>query len=119
MVPCLVLSVTLRHLPMRLDLLRLALVDHCQFVARLTLCSVRGEAEAKVHSAAKPDFYRIYQIEQAADVARSTSTGVDRVTKFSFEALGPKLAPLFEGSQELVSITSVPFYSRSIYVPRM
>lgn len=77
----------------------------------------RGRAEAKLYSAAKPEFYRIYRIEQAADVARSTSTGIDRISKFSFNASGPKLAPVFDGSQQLISVTSVPFYSRSIYLP--
>jgi hypothetical protein len=77
----------------------------------------RGKAESKIHSAAKPDFYRIYQFEQAVDVVRSTATGIDRVSKFSFKASGPKLAPLFDGSQQLISITSVPFYSRTIYLP--
>jgi hypothetical protein len=33
------LSVTLRHLPMGLNLFRLALVDHYEFVARFALCS--------------------------------------------------------------------------------
>ena len=77
-----------------------------------------GTVEGKVlHSAAKPDFYRIYKFEQAADVVRSRATGVDRVSKFSFKVSGPKLAPLFDGSQQLISITSVPFYSRTIYLP--
>ena len=77
----------------------------------------RGMAEAKLHSAVKPDFYRIYKFEQAADVVRSTATGIDRVSKFSFKTSGPKLAPLFDGSQQLIAITSVPFYSRTIYLP--
>jgi hypothetical protein len=79
----------------------------------------RGKVEAKIHSAAKPEFYRIYRFEQAADVARSTPAGIDRVSKFSFKASGPKLAPVFDGSQQLISITSIPFYSRSIYLPVM
>jgi len=77
----------------------------------------RGTVEAKIHSAAQPNFYRIYKLEQAADVVRSTATGVDRVSKLSFKASGPQLAPLFDGSQQLISITSVPFYSRTIYLP--
>ena len=77
----------------------------------------RGKVQSKIHSAARPDFYRIYRFEQAADVARSTATGIDRVSKLSFTASGPKLAPLFDGSQQLISITSIPFYSRSIYLP--
>jgi hypothetical protein len=76
----------------------------------------RGKAEAKIHSAAKPEFYRIYRFEQAADVVRSTATGIDRASKFSIKATGPRLAPLFDGSEQLISITSIPFYSRSIYV---
>ena len=73
----------------------------------------------RVHSAAKPEFYRIYRFEQAADVVRSTSTGIDRVSKFSFKASGTKLTPVFDGSQQLISITSVPFYTRSVYLPVM
>jgi hypothetical protein len=79
----------------------------------------RSRVESKIHSATKPEFYRIYRFEQGADVVRSTSTGVDRVNKLSFKASGPKLAPIFDGSQELISITSIPFYSRSIYLPVM
>jgi hypothetical protein len=79
----------------------------------------RGKVEAKLHSASKSDFYRIYKFEQVADVARSTATGIDRVSKFSIKATGPRFAPLFNGSEQLISITSVPSYSRSIYVPVM
>ena len=79
----------------------------------------RSKGEAKPYSAVKPDFYRIYRFEQATDVARSTATGIDRVTKFSFKTSGPKLATLFDGSQQLIAITSVPVYSRSIYLPVM
>jgi hypothetical protein len=77
----------------------------------------RGKLEAKIYSAAKPDFYRIYRFEQAADIVRSTAIGVDRVSKVSIHASGPKLAPLFDGSQQLISITSLPYYSRLIYLP--
>jgi len=77
----------------------------------------RGMGEAKLYSGAKPDFYRIYKFEQATDVVRSTAIGIHRVSKFSFKASGSKLAPLFDGSQQLIAITSVPFYSRTIYLP--
>jgi hypothetical protein len=77
----------------------------------------RSKVEAKVHSAAKPSFYRIYRFEQAADVARSTAAGIDRVSKFTFKATGPGLGAIFDGSEQLISITSIPSYSRSIYLP--
>ena len=78
---------------------------------------VRSKAEATPHSAVKPDFYRIYRFEQAAEVVRSTATGTDRAQKYEFKATGAKLSPLFDGSEQLVSITSVPFYSRQIFLP--
>ena len=77
----------------------------------------RDKLEGKFYSAAKPDFYRTYRYEQGADVARSTAAGIDRVTKFSFKASGSKLAPLFDGSEQLITITSIPSFSRSIYLP--
>ena len=79
----------------------------------------RGKVETKIHSAAKPEFYRIYKFEQATDVVRSVSMGLDRVTKFNIKASGPKFLPLFGGTQQVISITSVPYYSRTIYVPVM
>jgi hypothetical protein len=77
----------------------------------------RSKVEAKIYSAAKPDFYRVYRFEQAADVARSAATGVDRVSSFSIKATGPKLTPLLDGSEQLISVTSIPHYLRSIYLP--
>ena len=46
-----------------------------------------------------------------------TATNVDRVTKFSLKATGPKIAPLFDGSQQLIAVTSVPWYSRQVSLP--
>ena len=79
--------------------------------------AVRSKIEAMPHSGVKPDFYRIYRIEQAADVVRSTATGTDRAEKYVFKATGPKLSPLFDGSEQLVSITSLPFYTRQVSLP--
>jgi len=76
-----------------------------------------SKINANVHAAAKPEFYRIYRLEQAVDVLRSTATGVDRITKFSFKASGDKLGQLFDGTEQLISVTSVPWYSRQLYLP--
>jgi hypothetical protein len=77
----------------------------------------RSKAETTPHSAIKPDFYRIYRIEQAADVVRSTAAGTDRAQKYLFKAVGGKLSQIFDGSEQLVSITSLPFYSRQVFLP--
>jgi hypothetical protein len=77
----------------------------------------REKVAWKYYSAIKPDFHRTYRIEHGIDVPRSEPAGVDRVSTLFFKAVGPKLAPLFDGSEKLISITSIPFYSRSIYLP--
>lgn len=76
----------------------------------------RSKTEAKVYSGTKPDYFRIYRVEQGSDVARSTETGVDRVSAFSLKASGPKLSPLHDGSAQLVAVTAIPWYSRSVHV---
>jgi hypothetical protein len=77
----------------------------------------RGKVEARIHSAAKPDFFRIYRFEQTSDLVRSVPTGVDRVSRVSFKATGDKLGTLFDGSQQLISVTAIPWYSRQVYLP--
>ena len=77
---------------------------------------VRSKADARVYSAGKPEFYRIYQIDQATDVIRSVPAGLDRAKKSNIKVIGPKLDPIFAGA-ELISIASIPWYSRSIYLP--
>ena len=77
----------------------------------------RGKGEPKLHSGRQPEFYRHYKVELVADVARSTVTGIDRVNKFSIKATGPRFEPLFNGTEQLISITSVPSYSFAVYVP--
>lgn len=79
--------------------------------------AVRGKAETKVYSAKNPEFYRIYRIEQAEDVVRSVPTGTDRVQKFAFKASGPQFMQLFDGSEQLISITSLPWYTRQVTLP--
>ena len=77
----------------------------------------RATAEARAYSAQNPDYYRIYRVEQGNDFVRSGPAGVDRVEEFSFAASGPRLGVLFDGSQRLVAILSVPSYARRVFLP--
>jgi len=79
--------------------------------------AVRGKVDLRVYSGAKPEFYRIYRYTLATDALRGVGTAGDRVRAFTFKASGPKLAPLFDGSEQLVAITSVPYYSRQVFLP--
>jgi hypothetical protein len=75
----------------------------------------KNKVEVKVYSGAKPEFYRIYRFEQGTEVVKSAS--VNHVSSFSFKATGPKLAPIFDGKQQVVAITAVPWYSRAVSLP--
>jgi hypothetical protein len=85
-----------------------------QFIRAL---AANSKMEALVHSTKTPDFYRIYRVEQAIDVVRSTATATDRVQKFAFEAVGQPFGWLFDGSEQLISITSIPLYTRQVFLP--
>jgi len=77
--------------------------------------SAPDKAEAKLYSAVKPEFYRIYRSEQSTDVVRGATA--DRVQKVQFKASGPKLSPLFDGSEQLIGVTSNPWYTRQTFLP--
>jgi hypothetical protein len=47
----------------------------------------------------------------------STVTGIDRVQRYQFEAKLPEFARLFDGSEELVNITVIPWYVRQVFLP--
>ena len=48
---------------------------------------------------------------------RSAATGTDRAQKYLFKATGGRLSEIFDGSEQLISITSLPFYSRQVFLP--
>jgi hypothetical protein len=77
----------------------------------------RSKSESRVHSGARPDFFRIYRVDSASDVARSSATGIDRVSRISLKASGERFAPLFDGTEQLISVTSIPWYSRQVFLP--
>jgi hypothetical protein len=70
-----------------------------------------------MYSGAKPGFYRIYRYTQATDVLRGAGTAAERLKSFTFKGEGPKLASLFDGSEQLISITAIPYYSRQVFLP--
>ena len=88
---------------------------HVQFVAGVP---TNSKVDVRVYSAAKPDYFRIYRFEQASEVVRSVPSGIDRVSRVSVKAAGDKLGPLFNGSQ-IISVTSIPWYSRQVYLPAL
>ena len=74
-----------------------------------------GKADSKVFSAVRDGFYRVYRIEQASETIPATDA---RIRSLIFRAKGPNLSTLFDGSERLVGVSSVPWFSRQIFLPK-
>jgi len=77
----------------------------------------REQSESHVHSQVKPQFSRIYRYVEGVDLLRGSGVAGDRLESFNFKAEGGKLSGVFDGREQLISLMSVPWYSRDIYVP--
>jgi hypothetical protein len=78
----------------------------------------KGNNETKFFSSVKLDFYQIFKIDQGLDIMRNATVQVrDRVKEFSFKAGGGKIAPLFDGTERVVSIDALHWYNRGVYLP--
>ncbi len=77
---------------------------------------VKSHVETKVRSGKHPEFTRTYRVDQATDVLRSAASA-DRIADLTFSATGAMMATLFDGSERMLSVTSVPWYVREVTVP--
>jgi hypothetical protein len=73
--------------------------------------------ESRPYSAVNPDFFRIYRYDQLAGLAMNTAMGRALNGTASFSSTDPNLAKLFDGSEDLVAIVSIPTYVREISLP--
>lgn len=76
-----------------------------------------GSFELKIHSAARPDFYRIYRGRQASDTLRSLAGGDDRISSVSLKASGGKLGDMLKGAGPVLAASNAPFYARDTFLP--
>lgn len=79
--------------------------------------AARAKSDTRAWSGAHPDFYRIYRADTVSDVLRSVPNGEDRVSFVSVKVNGQKYAQVFDGSEKIIAITSIPSFSREIYLP--
>jgi hypothetical protein len=78
----------------------------------------KGGGEVKFFDPANPGQYQIFKTEQALDITRNATTNPpDHVTEFSYSAGGGKLAPLFDGTEKVLSWDSFPWYDRTVVTP--
>jgi hypothetical protein len=75
-------------------------------------------AESKFFSAADPNAYQIWKIDQGLDIMRNATVPVkDRVKTFEFKASGGRVAKLFDGSERVVSVDALHWYNRAVSSP--
>jgi hypothetical protein len=77
----------------------------------------REQSESHVYSQVKPQFSRVYRYVEGVDLLRGSGVAGDRLESFNFKAEGGKLSGIFDGREQLISLMSVPWYARDIYVP--
>lgn len=68
-------------------------------------------------SPVEPDFHQIYQYDQLAELAMNATLGRELNGDVSFTADVPALSGLFDGTESLVAIVSIPVYVREVYEP--
>jgi hypothetical protein len=81
--------------------------------------AARGPAsDTRFYSAKTPSFYQLSRQEQVLDILRNvTTTPPDRVHDFSFTARGGSYAPLFDGTQKVLSWDNILWINRAVFQP--
>jgi hypothetical protein len=77
----------------------------------------RVRTEASPHSAVDPNLYQIYRIDHGLDVVRSVPDGVNRIRQYSLRVTMAELRGLFDGTEQLVSASLLPWYIREVFRP--
>jgi hypothetical protein len=76
----------------------------------------RARGEAHVVSAKDPDLWQLHRFDTAADVVKSGPEGIDQVKRYTFRLSAPDYDELFDGSEQLISISVTPWYVRQVFV---
>jgi hypothetical protein len=79
----------------------------------------KGDAEIKVFSGANPSLYHIARISQGLYAMRNATVPAPRdlVAEFHYTASGGNLGSLFDGKERVISIDSIQWNTRAIYLP--
>jgi hypothetical protein len=77
----------------------------------------RVKAEASPHSAVDPKLFQIYRIDHGLDVVKSVPDGINRVRQYTLRVTMSELRRLFDGTEQLVSASLLPWYIREVFRP--
>ncbi len=74
-------------------------------------------SETTPYSSTKPDFHRIYRYQQLVDLAMSKALRKELNGLVEFQSTAPELADMFDGTESLVGIITIPVYVRDTFLP--
>jgi hypothetical protein len=76
----------------------------------------RARGEAHVVSAKDPDLWQLHRFDAAADLVKSRPERIDEVQRYTFRLSAPEYGELFDGSEQLISISVTPWHVRQVFV---
>lgn len=76
-----------------------------------------GAGEAQPYSSVTPDFHRIYRFQQLTELVMSAPLERPIDGTVSVSSTVPELAAMFDDSERLVAVVSIPVYAREIFLP--
>lgn len=82
-----------------------------------TAMPVRRQSSAVIRSGRHPEFTRTYQIDQASDPLGIPNAPGSRIEHLSFTVTGPLFSRIFDGTEVITGVTSIPMYTREIFIP--
>jgi hypothetical protein len=71
----------------------------------------------KVFGGPDPSFFRLYRVDQGSDVLKSVPSNIDRVQRYQMRVTMADMRKAFGGNEQLVGITAIPWYVRSVSLP--
>ena len=83
---------------------------------RLVAARTRARGEAYAISAKDPSLSQLHKFEAATDVVKSVPAGINKVQGYTFRLSAPEYGELFDGSEQLISISVTPWYVRQVFV---
>jgi hypothetical protein len=77
----------------------------------------RMKGEIRPRSAVDPAYARIYRYEQVIDIVKSAPAGNDRAQGIKLSVTVPELRAMFDGTETLIGIARIPWYTRQTLRP--
>lgn len=94
--------------------------DGAETVAKIGMTGVKlgwSSGESRPYSPVTPEFFRIYSYDQLAGLAMNLGMGLELDGPASFTTSDPGLSAMFDGSEVMTAVVTIPTYVREISLP--